>query len=68
MKERASGIETVTHVYFFAYIMDAEPEKEISINVDLLKRAVTAIENLAPSLKFVVLPTGTKVSASLEQN
>lgn len=67
MKEKIPGIETVTHVYFFAYIMDADPKKEISINVDLLKRAVTAVEHLAQSLRFVVLPTGTKVSASLEQ-
>jgi nucleoside-diphosphate-sugar epimerase len=63
MKERISDVESVTHVYFFAYIMDADPEKEISINVDLLKRAVTAVENLSTNLKFVVLPTGTKVSS-----
>jgi nucleoside-diphosphate-sugar epimerase len=67
VKERVSGIETVSHVFFFAYMMDAEPEKEISINVDLLKRAVTVIENLSHLLRFVVLPTGTKVGASPEQ-
>ncbi|CAK7237424.1 hypothetical protein SBRCBS47491_009972 [Sporothrix bragantina] len=60
MKERVADVDTVTHVYFFAYIMDADPEKEVTINVDLIKRAVTAIENLSPNLKFVVLPTGTK--------
>jgi hypothetical protein len=36
-------------------------QKEISINVALLERAVTAIENLSTKLQFVVLPTGTKV-------
>lgn len=61
MKQKIADIENVTHVYFFAYIMDADPEKEISINVDLLKRAVTAIEHLSSKLQFVVLPTGTKV-------
>jgi hypothetical protein len=40
--------------------MDGDPEKEISINVELVRRAVTAIEHLSPKLKFVVLPTGTK--------
>lgn len=40
--------------------MDGDPDKEISINVELIKRAVTAIEHLSPNLKFVVLPTGTK--------
>lgn len=45
--------------------MDPDPDKEIAINVKLLDRAVTAIEHLAPNLKFVVLPTGTKVYSSI---
>lgn len=40
--------------------MDPDPEKETSINVELLHKAVVAVEKLAPNLKFVVLPTGTK--------
>ena len=44
-----------------AYIMDLDPAKEIEINVKLLDRAVNTVEHLAPNLKFVVLPTGTKV-------
>jgi hypothetical protein len=43
--------------------MDPDPEKEISINVNLLDRAVKAVDHLAPNLKFVILPTGTKVSS-----
>ena len=42
--------------------MDLDPNKEIATNVQLLDRAVKAIENLSPNLKFVVLPTGTKVN------
>ena len=64
MKERIADVDSVTHVYFFAYIMDADTGKEISINVELLKRAVVAIDTLSTKLKFVVLPTGTKVGAS----
>lgn len=60
MKSRVADIDTVTHVYFFAYIMDPTPEKEVSINVELLKRAIAAVENLSSRLAFVVLPTGTK--------
>jgi hypothetical protein len=45
--------------------MDLDPDKEISINVQLLDRAVKAVESLSPNLKFVVLPTGTKVSLLL---
>lgn len=67
MKQRMTDIESVTHVYFFAYIMDADPEKEISINVDLLKRAITAIEHLSSNLEYVVLPTGTKVRFMTQQ-
>lgn len=40
--------------------MDPEAQKEIDINVDMLKRAVTCTEALSKNLKFVVLPTGTK--------
>ena len=61
MKQKISGVENVTHVYFFAYIMDSDPEKEVAVNVDLLKRAVVAIDHLSANLQFVVLPTGTKV-------
>jgi hypothetical protein len=42
--------------------MDVDLEKEVAINVQLLDRAVKAVEHLAPNLKFIVLPTGTKVS------
>ena len=61
MKARIADVDKITHVYFFAYVMDPDPEKEISINMALLERAVTAVETLSDSLKFVVLPTGTKV-------
>ena len=44
-----------------AYIMDPDPDKEIAINVKLLDRAVKAVEHLSPNLRFIVLPTGTKV-------
>lgn len=43
-----------------AYIMNEDPKKECSINEDLIKAAVTAIEHLSSKLEFVVLPTGTK--------
>lgn len=63
LQQSVPNVDQVTHVYFFAYTMDPNPEKEIQINVDLLRRAVTAIENLSSKLEFVVLPTGTKVAS-----
>lgn len=64
LKDKVKDVSTVSHVYFFAYIMDADPAKEISINVELLDRAVKAVETISSALKFVVLPTGTKASCS----
>lgn len=61
LKQRVPGIDTVTHVYFFAYILNMEPQQEIQANVKILRRAVTAIQTLSPGLKFVVLPAGAKV-------
>lgn len=60
MKSRVPNIEGVTHVFFFAYIYKENPDEEIAINVELLKKAITAVESLSSKLKFVVLPTGTK--------
>ncbi|KXL44417.1 hypothetical protein M433DRAFT_90482 [Acidomyces richmondensis BFW] len=60
MKDKVPQIDDVTHVFFFAYVFKADPADEISINVELLKRAITAVEHLSNKLKFVVLPTGTK--------
>ncbi|KAI9896267.1 hypothetical protein N3K66_008439 [Trichothecium roseum] len=60
MGRRVGRIGDVTHVYFFAYVMDPDPEKEVSVNRTLLSRAVRAVEALSPNLRFVVLPTGTK--------
>ncbi|KAI9371742.1 hypothetical protein BJX61DRAFT_548093 [Aspergillus egyptiacus] len=60
MRQRVPQIESVSHVFFFAYLFDAEPEKEIQINVDLLRRAVTAVDSLSAKLSAVVIPTGVK--------
>ena len=43
-----------------AYMFKEDPEQEIAINIQLLERAVTAMENIAKDLRFVLLPTGTK--------
>ncbi|QDS70283.1 hypothetical protein FKW77_007900 [Venturia effusa] len=60
LKSRVVDMDTVSHVFFFAYIMDPDPVKEVDINIRLLKRAILAAEHLSRNLKFVVLPTGTK--------
>ncbi|KAJ7319069.1 hypothetical protein DFH08DRAFT_970966 [Mycena albidolilacea] len=61
LRMKVADIESVTHVYFSALIKIADPDEDIKLNVQMLERAVGAIENLSKNLKFVVLPTGTKV-------
>ncbi|ROT37766.1 hypothetical protein SODALDRAFT_340142 [Sodiomyces alkalinus F11] len=62
MKERIPGLEQVTHVYYLAYKAhtDGNFEAECRENVDMFKRAITAIDALSPALEFVVLQTGAK--------
>ncbi|CRK16750.1 Short chain dehydrogenase sirQ like protein [Verticillium longisporum] len=60
LKVKVKNIASISHVYFFAYIMDTDPAKECETNKELIKRAISAVENLSQNLKFVVLPTGTK--------
>ncbi|KAE8323678.1 hypothetical protein BDV39DRAFT_181868 [Aspergillus sergii] len=45
--------------------MGSKPEKEIGLNIGMLKKTVLTIEKLCPNFLFVVLPTGVKV-CSLE--
>ncbi|CRK49022.1 hypothetical protein BN1723_008342 [Verticillium longisporum] len=42
LKAKVKNIANISHVYFFAYIMDTDPAKECSINKELIKRAVSA--------------------------
>ncbi|KAK7451589.1 hypothetical protein CaCOL14_009549 [Colletotrichum acutatum] len=60
LQKKVENLRKITHVYFCAYIMNLDPANECEINTQLVKKAVTAIDRLSPSLQFVVLPTGTK--------
>ena len=60
MKQKTEGVETVTHVIFTAYIETSDFESLRVVNTDLLKTAITAVDQLAPKLQAVVLQTGGK--------
>ncbi|KAF2493652.1 hypothetical protein BU16DRAFT_573851 [Lophium mytilinum] len=60
LREQVAGIETVTHVYYFAYKQDDNPKIEIEANAKMLERAIGALTKLSPELSFVVVPSGTK--------
>ncbi|KAH7040355.1 uncharacterized protein B0I36DRAFT_9048 [Microdochium trichocladiopsis] len=60
LRRLVPDIESVTHVYWFAYKFDPDFPTENQINVDMLKRGLGAAVALAPRLQYVILPTGTK--------
>ncbi|KAF8201172.1 hypothetical protein K438DRAFT_1905741 [Mycena galopus ATCC 62051] len=57
---KVTDVESVTHVYFFAFIHSDDFAIDFYTSAQPGKRAIGAIENLSKNLKFVVLPTGTK--------
>lgn len=61
MQEKIKDIETVTHVIFTAYIEKPDFESLRTVNVDILKTGITAVDQLASKLQSVVLQTGGKV-------
>ncbi|KAH7052016.1 hypothetical protein B0J12DRAFT_710262 [Macrophomina phaseolina] len=60
LKEKVPDINTVTHVFFTAYIQTNHFETLKKVNTKLLEVAVRAIEAVSPRLKVVVLQTGGK--------
>lgn len=60
MQQKIKGIDKVTHVIFTAYIEKSDFESLRTVNTDLVKTAITAVDRLAPNLKSVVLQTGGK--------
>jgi nucleoside-diphosphate-sugar epimerase len=64
--QQVHEIEKITHVYFAAYTSHGSDYKELKrANVEILKNAVEAIEQLCPKLLFFTLQTGGKVSLHL---
>ncbi|OQV03603.1 hypothetical protein CLAIMM_08625 [Cladophialophora immunda] len=61
MRKRIPAVDTVSHLYFYAYKQDDDEEQECKINEMMLSRAVTAVETLSSELTYVVLPSGTKI-------
>ncbi|KAF5013585.1 hypothetical protein FDECE_445 [Fusarium decemcellulare] len=60
LKERIPDINTVSHVFFTAYIQEKDFETLKATNTKLLDVAVRAIEKVTPSLRSVILQTGGK--------
>ncbi|KAF2137357.1 uncharacterized protein K452DRAFT_278583 [Aplosporella prunicola CBS 121167] len=60
LKEKAPDIETVDHVFYFAYKFDPDFSTEAAMNLSMVQHSFDALESLALNLRYVVFPTGTK--------
>lgn len=60
LKQKVPDIDTVSHVFFTAYIAKDTYDDLREVNAVLLRNAIEAVSALAPGLKTVVLQTGGK--------
>ncbi|KAH6976608.1 hypothetical protein EDB80DRAFT_783846 [Ilyonectria destructans] len=60
LKEKIPDIDTVSHVFFTAYIQEKDSETLKTTNTNLLDVAVRAVEKVSPKLQSVILQTGGK--------
>ncbi|KAL3445142.1 hypothetical protein BJX65DRAFT_282368, partial [Aspergillus insuetus] len=60
LKEIVENIETVTHLFFTAYIAKDTRAELKKVNTQMLENSVKALDRLAPGLQRVILQTGGK--------
>lgn len=62
LKQNVPLVETVTHLFFTAYIETPDYPSLVQVNADLVRTAVTAVDQLAGAthLQHVILQTGGK--------
>ncbi|RAH80489.1 hypothetical protein BO86DRAFT_364813 [Aspergillus japonicus CBS 114.51] len=60
LQSHLPDLETVTTVYFCAYIFSPDPAKETALNIHMLRTTVEVVESLCPNFRMLVLPTGVK--------
>ncbi|EXJ56083.1 hypothetical protein A1O7_09014 [Cladophialophora yegresii CBS 114405] len=67
VKKQIPDIDTVTHVFYYAYKANTNFQQEKKDAVDMVVRAVTAVDMLSPVLQFVAFQTGAKMYGFLLQ-
>ncbi|KIW86632.1 uncharacterized protein Z519_12757 [Cladophialophora bantiana CBS 173.52] len=67
MRSKIPGIETVTHVFYYAYKANPNFEQEKKDAVDMLSRSIIAVDELSPVLECIAFQTGAKMYGFLLQ-
>ncbi|KAB8349430.1 hypothetical protein FH972_023457 [Carpinus fangiana] len=60
LRSKVKNVDSISHVFFMAYIEKPDYDSLRIVNTDIFQTALTAIEQVAPSLKAVILQTGGK--------
>ncbi|KAG4433768.1 hypothetical protein IFR05_010735 [Cadophora sp. M221] len=60
LKEKIPSVETISHVFFTAYVHKDDPEELKEVNTTLVRTSITALEMVSTNLKTVILQTGGK--------
>ncbi|RYN29872.1 hypothetical protein AA0113_g765 [Alternaria arborescens] len=60
LRERVEDVESISHVFFTAYIQTGDFESLKKVNTDLLRVAIEAVEQVSTNLESFVLQTGGK--------
>ncbi|KAM0207323.1 hypothetical protein ACHAQD_012115 [Fusarium lateritium] len=60
LKKKVPHVDTVSHVFFTAYIPRDDFESLKTVNTSLLEVAVRAVERISPKFKVFILQTGGK--------
>ncbi|KAH7317445.1 hypothetical protein BKA65DRAFT_515929 [Rhexocercosporidium sp. MPI-PUGE-AT-0058] len=60
LREKLPDVDTVSHVFFTAYIATSNFESLRKVNTSLLETAIRAIEEVSKNLEVVILQTGGK--------
>ncbi|KAL1858734.1 hypothetical protein Daus18300_009868 [Diaporthe australafricana] len=60
LREKIPDVDSVSHVFFTAYIQTGDFQTLKEVNTSLLETAVRAVETVSPKLQVVILQTGGK--------
>ncbi|KAF2190411.1 hypothetical protein K469DRAFT_721261 [Zopfia rhizophila CBS 207.26] len=60
LEEKVADVGNITHVFYFAFKQNDDSEKEVQINIGMMRRVVRAIKSFSPTFKSIVYPGGTR--------